>query len=150
MKKIGFVFLTLVLLVQSYFIYDIQEYRKRARYAFEYNQQMLECLYEMGVTDREKTNKERQVLVDKYKHGYGIYGDDVPSCRKYIDEYRCWGLNPKNLNSVKNCGHHFGFSKRQISQAIKDGKLNDSEMPELMWDDTRKVYLDRKTGKQEI
>jgi len=59
--------------------------------------------------------------IKKYSN-YEAYNTQIPECKVFFTEYRCWSLDPHSNKSLDGCGKHFRISQEDID-AMKS--LND-------------------------
>ena len=56
------------------------------------------------------------------------YNDQIPECKVFYSQYRCWELDPHDPKSLDGCGKHFGLTQDEIDTMKKDPSKIDQIM----------------------
>lgn len=71
-----------------------------------------------------------------------FYNEDIPACKEFYSQHRCWMFDPHEPKSIDGCGEHFGLTKSEMEE-LKANTGNKDKINELM----DKFYA-RKYGKE--
>jgi len=163
--KILIVLLIAVLATLGYFTHRIWVFSGKVSKAFEYTYAAVDCLiqqdgrnegdidilfrgYKSKKAYYQAVNREYPGLYSKEQIdkniNRGMYNENIPECKVFYSQYRCWMLDPENEKSVVNCGPHFEYTEQDIADFKKDPSKG-KEISQRVWD-RRKEESKKKDG----
>lgn len=81
-------------------------------------------------TDNDAETKERRDRLLKRE----MYSEQIPECKTFFSEYRCWELDIDNTKSLDGCGLHFGLLQSEIdAMKAEPDKKKRSVLSEAAW-----------------
>lgn len=122
----------------GYYTYRLHSYAVKTSKAFEYVYAAIDCLIQengqvetdvnvlfQGYKTREAyfeaVNKESPGLIEKDRYlKRQLYDEQIPECKKFYSQYRCWELDPRDPASLDGCGRSFGLTQSEIDTMKKD------------------------------
>lgn len=147
MNKKYLISIAMALLTLSYYTHRLWVFAGKVSKSFEYTYAAVDCLIQENGQNETDVNilfdgyKSRKAYVNAANKKYpGLYpkdspilvrktyNDQLPQCKIFYSQYRCWELDPYDPKSLDGCGEHFGLTKEEIETMKKDPSSIDRVM----------------------
>lgn len=117
----------------AYYTHRLWVFGTKVSKSLEYMYTGIECM----IMENGRNGGDIDILNNgrKVKRKHVFYNEDIPACKKFYSEQRCWMLDPLNPKSVENCGPNFQLLPSEI-EAINKAKT-EQDKKDLMgkvWD----------------
>lgn len=138
-KNLALLVIFILLSITSYYTHRLWIFAGKVSKGFEYTYAAIDCLIqENGQSETDidilfKGYKSREAYVKavnkKYPGTYDkdntivnrtMYNTQIPECKIFYTQYRCWQLDPHDPKSLDGCGKHFGLTQEEIDIMKKD------------------------------
>ena len=125
-KALGILLLVASITTLGYYTHRLWVFSGKVSDSIEYTYAALDCLIqESGQIENDISTLNSGGKIYRKRV---FYNEDIPECKRFYSEFRCWELDPHNPKSLDGCGLHFGLTQEEIDTMKKDPSTIDKVM----------------------